>query len=59
MYFRSQEMTQQAAANGGGGSGVSGGSGMDPTVIGGVTIGLFAALLVVLSVTRRKKRAEE
>ena len=63
MYFRSQEMTPQAAANesgapeGAGGS-VSGG-GMDPTVIGGVTIGLFAVLLLVLSVTRRKNRAEE
>ena len=31
-------------------------SGMGNPVIGGVTIGLFAALLVVLSVTRRKKR---
>ena len=63
MYFRSQEMTPQAAANesgapeGAGGS-VSGG-GMDPTVIGGVTMGLFAVLLLVLSVTRRKNRAEE
>ena len=63
MYFRSQEMTPQAAGNesgapeGAGGS-VSGG-GMDPTVIGGVTIGLFAVLLLVLSVTHRKNRADE
>ena len=63
MYFRSQEMTPQAAANesgapeGAGGS-VSGG-GMDPTVIGGVTIGLFAVLIIALSVTRRKHRADE
>jgi hypothetical protein len=62
MYFRSQEMTPQAAANesgapeGAGGS-VSGG-GMDSTVIGGVTIGLFAVLVIALSVTRRKNRAD-
>ena len=63
MYFRSQEITPQAAANesgapeGAGGS-VSGG-GMDSTVIGGVTIGLFAVLVIILSVSRRKNRAGE
>ena len=63
MYFRSQEITPQAAANesgapeGAGGS-VSGG-GMDSTVIGGVTIGLFAVQVIILSVSRRKNRAGE
>ena len=63
MYFRSQEITPQAAGNGSGepegsGGSVSGG-GMDPTVIGGVTVGLFAVLVIALSVTRRKNRADE
>ena len=61
MYFRSQEITPQAAANesgepGGVSGGVSGG-GMDPTVIGGVTIGLFAAAILLLT-GMRKKRSE-
>jgi hypothetical protein len=62
MYFRSQEITPQAAANESGAPGGTGGvssGGMDPTVIGGVTIGLFAALVVVLSITRRKSRTGE
>ena len=63
MYFRSQEITPQAAGNGSGepegsGGSVSGG-GMDPTVIGGVTIGLFAALVIILTISRRKNRAGE
>ena len=63
MYFRSQEITPQAAGNGSGepegsGGSVSGG-GMDPTFIGGVTVGLFAVLVIALSVTRRKNRADE
>ena len=61
MYFRSQEITPKAAANesgepGGVSGGVSGG-GMDPTVIGGVTIGLFAAAVLLLT-GMRKKRSE-
>ena len=61
MYFRSQEITPQTAANesgepGGASGGVSGG-GMDPTVIGGVTIGLFAAAVLLLT-GMRKKRSE-
>ena len=63
MYFRSQEITPQAAGNGSGepegsGGSVSGG-GMDPTVIGGVTVGLFAALVIILTIARRKNRAGE
>jgi len=62
MYFRSQEITPQATANESGAPGGTGGvssGGMDPTVIGGVTIGLFTALVVVLSITRRKSRTGE
>lgn len=62
MYFRSQEITPQAAANESGAPGGTGGvssGGMDPTVIGGVTTGLFAVLIIALSVTRRKNRADE
>lgn len=63
MYFRSQEMTLPAAVSGGGAPGGAGGSvsggGMDPTAVGGVTIGLFAVLVIALSVTRRKNRADE
>ena len=63
MYFRSQEMTLPAAGSGGGAPGGAGGSvsggGMDPTAVGGVTIGLFAVLVIALSVTRRKNRADE
>ncbi|MCR5810079.1 MAG: S8 family serine peptidase [Lachnospiraceae bacterium] len=61
MYFRSQEMTLPAAASGGGEPGGANGGGnsggMDPTVIGGVTIGLFAAAVLLLT-GMRKKRSE-
>ena len=60
MYFRSQEITPQAAANESGepeGAGGVSSGGMDPTVIGGVTIGLFAAAVLLLT-GMRKKRSE-
>ena len=60
MYFRSQEITPQAAANESGepeGAGGVSGGGIDPTVIGGVTIGLFAAAVLLLT-GMRKKRSE-
>ena len=60
MYFRSQEITPQAAANESGepeGAGGVSSGGMDPTVIGGVTIGVFAAAVLLLT-GMRKKRSE-
>ena len=54
MYFRSQEMTPQPAANEGGAPGGVSGGGMDTRIIGGVTIGLFAAAVLLLSGMRKK-----
>jgi hypothetical protein len=54
MYFRSQEMTPQPAANEGGAPGGVIGGGMDTRIIGGVTIGLFAAAVLLLSGMRKK-----
>ena len=64
MYFRSQVMTPRASQDGSGnagqpgdGSGGSSGAGLnDPKVIGGLTIGLFAVVVLVLSLMKRKPR---
>lgn len=64
MYFRSQVMTPRASQDGSGnagqsgdGSGGSSGAGLnDPKVIGGMTIGLFAVVVLVLTLMKRKPR---
>ena len=63
MYFRSQVMTPRASQDGrgdagqpGDGSGDGSGGGLnDPKVIGGLTIGLFAVVVLVLSLMKKTR----
>ena len=55
MYFRSQRMDAETPQNGSGTGEEAGQPGSDPRVIGGVTIGLFAVVVLVLTTMRKKK----